>query len=30
MSFKVYQVVNMHVLIQVRKIDDFDVQKDSR
>jgi len=30
MSFKVCQVVNAHMLIRVRKIDDFDVQRDSR
>ncbi len=30
MSLKVCQVVNAHMLIQVREIDGFDVQKDSR
>jgi len=30
MSLKVCQVVNVHVLIQVREMNDFDVQRDSR
>jgi len=30
MFLKVYEIVNVHKSIQVRKIDDFDVQTDLR
>jgi len=30
MSFKVCEIVSVHKLIRAKKIDDFDVQTDSR